>query len=77
MTNQTNTQYEWVRSSYSTSNGGECLEFQRGAAVVGSVPVRDSKITDGPVLTFSPAPWAAFVAATRIGSIGPDRAISG
>ncbi|NJQ15415.1 DUF397 domain-containing protein [Streptomyces bohaiensis] len=67
---------EWVRSSHSSSSGGECLEFQRGAAVVGSVPVRDSKITDGPVLTFSPAPWTAFVTATRIGSIGPDRVIN-
>ncbi|GAA4681487.1 hypothetical protein GCM10023347_40420 [Streptomyces chumphonensis] len=49
----------WRKSSYSSSNGGECLEV--GVSVPGVIPVRDSKTPNGPVLVFTPADWSAFV----------------
>ncbi|GAA2925911.1 DUF397 domain-containing protein [Streptomyces argenteolus] len=48
----------WSRSSYSTGSGGECVEV---AACPGTVHVRDSKDTAGPVLSVTPGGWAAFV----------------
>jgi len=52
----------WRSSSYSSGNG-QCLEVADG--VNGAVPVRDSKVPDGPVLVFAPQAWGAFVAAAR------------
>ncbi|ARQ70846.1 DUF397 domain-containing protein [Streptomyces marincola] len=49
----------WRRSSYSNTNGGECLEMAHG--VTGLVPVRDSKVP-GPVLVLPASAWRAFVA---------------
>ncbi|MBL1065217.1 DUF397 domain-containing protein [Streptomyces sp. 7-21] len=54
----------WHRSSYSSSNGGECVEVAFGRA--GLVPVRDSKSPDQVVAVSVPA-WSAFVAALRSG----------
>jgi hypothetical protein len=48
----------WVKSSYSSGEGGECVEV---AATPGSVHVRDSKDTSRPALTVEPAAWSAFV----------------
>jgi hypothetical protein len=48
----------WIKSSYSSGAGGECVEV---AACPDTVHVRDSKDTAGPVLDFTPAAWAAFV----------------
>ncbi|MGW1883130.1 DUF397 domain-containing protein [Streptomyces sp. NPDC001970] len=48
----------WFKSSYSGSEGGDCVEV---AANSSAVHIRDSKTPDGPVLTVSPATWAAFV----------------
>ncbi|MGW6506581.1 DUF397 domain-containing protein [Streptomyces niveus] len=50
----------WRTSSYSGSNGGECVQVAVG--IPGIVPVRDSKNPTGPVLALSPAAWAHFVA---------------
>ncbi|MEU6891392.1 DUF397 domain-containing protein [Streptomyces sp. NPDC046557] len=50
--------YHWHKSSYSSDAGGNCVEV---AAHPAAVHVRDSKVTDGPVLTVSPGTWAAFV----------------
>ncbi|MEU5714871.1 DUF397 domain-containing protein [Streptomyces sp. NPDC020403] len=50
----------WRKSSYSGASGGDCLEVADGLPDV--VPVRDSKVTDGPALMFRPAAWATFVA---------------
>lgn len=53
----------WISSSYSQSNGGECVEWApQHAAATGVVPVRDSKDTSRAPLTASPAAWSAFVA---------------
>ncbi|MFJ4920998.1 DUF397 domain-containing protein [Streptomyces sp. NPDC088725] len=52
---------EWVKSSYSGSNEGECVEFSRTFAATGVIPVRDSKLPTGPILTLTPAAWAGLV----------------
>jgi hypothetical protein len=48
----------WFKSSYSGTEGGECVEVATAAAVV---HVRDSKAVTGPVLTVSRETWAGFV----------------
>ncbi|MCT2594662.1 DUF397 domain-containing protein [Streptomyces sp. N2-109] len=53
----------WRKSSYSDSQGGNCLEVADG--VTGLVPVRDSKRVDGPALVFRAPAWSAFVTALR------------
>ncbi len=53
----------WRKSSYSNSEGGSCIEVLDDHPA--GVPVRDSKVPDGPVLLFPASPWAAFVSAVR------------
>ncbi|MBF8175165.1 DUF397 domain-containing protein [Streptomyces olivaceus] len=55
---------EWRKSSYSGSNGGECVEVADGCPA-GSVPVRDSKNTAGPVVTVGARAWQSFVDGLR------------
>ncbi|MEV4329146.1 DUF397 domain-containing protein [Streptomyces sp. NPDC049597] len=50
----------WRKSSYSGDTGGECLEV---ADLAPHIAVRDSKNPEGPVLTLTPAAFAAFVGA--------------
>ncbi|MFF0056552.1 DUF397 domain-containing protein [Streptomyces microflavus] len=52
------TALHWFKSSYSDGDGGNCIEV---AAHPSAVHIRDSKVTDGPVLTVEPAAWSAFV----------------
>ncbi|MDN3028849.1 DUF397 domain-containing protein [Streptomyces sp. S.PB5] len=52
----------WIKSSYSDSNGGDCLEIAPEFTSV-AVPVRDSKNPDGPVLVVSRTAWEAFTSA--------------
>jgi len=47
----------WRKSSYSGSNGGECIEV---GGHYGRVLVRDTKDREGPVLRVSPAVWRRF-----------------
>ena len=47
---------KWVKSSYSTGSGGNCVEVATGRAV----SVRDSKNPTGPKLGFSRESWQAF-----------------
>ncbi|MFD7445841.1 DUF397 domain-containing protein [Streptomyces sp. NPDC059909] len=50
----------WFKSSYSGSDGGDCVEV---AAGLDAVHVRDSKaVGDGLVLRVGRDKWAAFVA---------------
>ncbi|MFB8397803.1 DUF397 domain-containing protein [Streptomyces yangpuensis] len=49
---------KWFESSYSTDEGDACVEVAACAAE--QVHVRDSKVTDGPVLTLAPAAWAGL-----------------
>ncbi|MET7805884.1 DUF397 domain-containing protein [Micromonospora chersina] len=51
----------WRKASRSNANGGACVEVADN--LPGVVAVRDSKDPSGPVLTFDPASWRAFVAA--------------
>jgi hypothetical protein len=60
----------WRKSSYSSGNGGACVEVAVMARAKGSgrvIAVRDSKDPDGPALIFTPAEWTAFTAGTRAG----------
>lgn len=61
----------WRKSSYSNSDGGECVEVSDDFAAV--VPVRDSKVLPGPALVFPSADWAFFVSAIRGGRLGADQ----
>jgi hypothetical protein len=47
----------WRTSSYSGSNGGNCIEVATAPACVA---VRDSKDPDGAILAFSPHDWQRF-----------------
>jgi uncharacterized protein DUF397 len=50
----------WRKSSFSSGNGGNCLEAGNAGP---AVAVRDTKQNgEGPVLAFGPATWAAFTA---------------
>lgn len=51
-------QVTWRKSSYSSEEGGECVEV---AARPGEVHVRDSKDTTRAALTVEPTAWTAFV----------------
>ena len=53
----------WRKSSYSGTNGGNCVEVARN--LPGVVAVRDSKDPGGPALVFTPADWEAFTAGLR------------
>jgi hypothetical protein len=49
----------WRKSSYSSGNGGNCVEV--ASNLPGAVAVRDSKDPDGPKLAVSKRAWSAFV----------------
>ncbi|NEB36555.1 DUF397 domain-containing protein [Streptomyces sp. SID14515] len=58
----------WFKSSYS-SNGGQCVEVAANlAASRGIVPVRDSKVGNGPVVAVPVTAFAAFVAGVQGGT---------
>ncbi|MER8055910.1 MULTISPECIES: DUF397 domain-containing protein [unclassified Streptomyces] len=48
----------WFKSSYSGTEGGDCVEVAAGTAVV---HIRDSKAITGPRLTVLRNAWAGFV----------------
>ncbi|MFJ9946191.1 DUF397 domain-containing protein [Streptomyces erythrochromogenes] len=48
--------YAWRKSSYSTDEGDACVEVSP-CSCADTVHVRDSKVTDGPVLTLAPGAW--------------------
>jgi len=53
----------WRKSTYSNGSGGECLEVADG--VTGVIPVRDSKVPDGPVLLLPASAWSSFLSGLR------------
>lgn len=53
----------WRKSTYSGGSGGDCLEVLDGVPEI--VPVRDSKVADGPALVFRAAAWSTFVAGLK------------
>jgi len=59
------TSAEWRVSSYTGSNGGNCVEVARN--LPGAVAVRDSKDREGPALVVEPGAFAALLAGIRTG----------
>lgn len=55
---QTVPESAWCKSSYSSGEGGECVEVATGP---GTIHVRDSKFTAGPNLRVTREGWTAFV----------------
>jgi hypothetical protein len=55
----------WRKASYSTTNGGNCVEVAGLPAA--DVAVRDSKDPDGPRLAFAPEQWRAFTDQVKAG----------
>lgn len=53
----------WMRSSYSDSSGGDCVEV---AAARGAVHVRDSKDIEGSQLCLTSGSWNRFVASLQV-----------
>lgn len=51
--------FAWTKSTHSAGNGA-CIEVK--SPVVSALSVRDSKVVEGPVLTFPSNSWDAFVA---------------
>ncbi|WP_030561888.1 DUF397 domain-containing protein [Streptomyces aureocirculatus] len=57
--------HAWTKSSYSTGNGA-CVEVK--SPVTQAISVRDSKVSDGPVIAFPASSWNVFVAEVRSGA---------
>ena len=53
----------WRKSSYSTSNGGNCVEV---AGTPHTIAVRDSKKPDDTTLAFARDSWQAFTRRTKV-----------
>ncbi|KOX01100.1 DNA-binding protein [Streptomyces sp. NRRL B-1140] len=62
-------QLRWIKSSYSDSEGGNCVEV----AVSTPIHIRDSKNPAGPELHVTAPAWAAFVSAVRPLRRSPSR----
>lgn len=61
---------QWIKSSYSGPEGGNCLEWSpSSASTTGTVPVRDSKTPDGPVLAFPAETFADFISRVKTGDL--------
>ncbi|OKI09908.1 DUF397 domain-containing protein [Streptomyces sp. CB02923] len=59
----------WFKSSYS-ENGGACIETATNLiATHGMVPVRDSKVPNGPTLTLLPDAWTDLIQFARQSAI--------
>jgi len=56
----------WRKSSFSQAQS-ECIEISE--SIPGTVPVRDSKDPEGPVLIFPAETFASFVAAVKSGQL--------
>ena len=59
-----NSALSWHKSSYSGSNGGQCVEV----AASGRVLVRDTKDRAGAVLAFTADAWQAFAVGMKTGA---------
>ncbi|KPC67091.1 DUF397 domain-containing protein [Streptomyces chattanoogensis] len=52
----------WFKSSYSSDEGGACIEVATCSSPHPTIHIRDSKNPNGPTLTLGATAWAAFVA---------------
>jgi hypothetical protein len=55
----------WRKSSYSSANGGNCVEV--GTGLPGIVAVRDSKNVPGPELVVTGRTWSEFIDGVKRG----------
>lgn len=53
----------WRTSTYSSGNGGNCVEV---ADAAGRTLVRDTKDRDGAILSFGSGAWAAFLGTLKL-----------
>jgi Domain of unknown function (DUF397) len=56
---------QWRKSSFSSGNGGQCVEV--ASNLPGLVAVRDSKNPGGPKLVVTPTQWQAFAVSIQVG----------
>jgi uncharacterized protein DUF397 len=61
----------WRKSTRSDNGGASCVEVAKNLPDV--VGVRDTKDRSGPVLTFAPAVWSAFVDDVKAGEFDLPR----
>jgi Domain of unknown function (DUF397) len=59
------TRIRWRKSTYSSTNGGECIEV---GAARRTVAIRDSKDPSGPALAFTPGRWQEFTRHVKTGA---------
>jgi hypothetical protein len=59
----------WRKSSYSTGNGGNCVEVGEHA---NRVLVRDTTHRSGGTLAFSTSAWKMFTAQVKASLTGPE-----
>jgi hypothetical protein len=52
----------WRKASYSSGNGGNCVEVGQGSD---AVAVRDTKNPDGATLSVPAGAWASFTTSLR------------
>ncbi|MFF9062667.1 DUF397 domain-containing protein [Streptomyces sp. NPDC014882] len=55
---EADSELEWIKSSYSTAEGPDCVEVAPAPA---HILVRDSKHPQGPRLTLALTAWTAFL----------------
>ncbi|MFD5390031.1 DUF397 domain-containing protein [Streptomyces sp. NPDC127074] len=65
--NSNDIELSWFKSSYSSGEGGMCVEV---AATTDTVHVRDSKNRHGSQLAFSIRQWDAFIGRLATGEFG-------
>jgi hypothetical protein len=53
----------WRKSSYSEGGANDCVEVADNCS--GVVPVRDSKLSAGPVIVFGAGSWSSFLAGVK------------
>ncbi|MFC6079560.1 DUF397 domain-containing protein [Sphaerisporangium aureirubrum] len=56
---------QWRKSSRSGSNGAQCVEVADN--LPGVVAVRDSKMSDSPLITVEPGEWRSFLSLLKVG----------
>jgi hypothetical protein len=56
---------EWRKSTYSGSNGGNCVEV--AANLPGVIAIRDSKDPHGSTLVCTRQDWRAFISGAKAG----------
>jgi hypothetical protein len=56
---------KWIKSSYSGSNGGNCVKVAKLSS--GRRGIRDSKLPTSPALIFAAEEWNAFVVGMKGG----------